>query len=161
MTNRNHSNKNAVRAASQARPPAAPGVGPEIRFSGAHRSKKRHHAALGARWLTAGLATSGTLGMLTYLQIQDATAQSVTTAVLPAPTSSTTSAAPITAPPPAPVITVVPASKKHRIAQPVPAVVPQTVPRTVPPTVYQNPVYTPQPQYVPPATHARSSGSAP
>lgn len=82
------------------------------------RPPRRKHAALGARWVTAGLAASGTLGITSYLEFQHvASASSVTSVAVGDPNSWPGAVALPTVPaPPAPTVKIVTAPGKKKKA---------------------------------------------
>jgi hypothetical protein len=120
---------------------------------------KRRHAALGARWFTAGLAVSGTLGIAGYLEVQQLAADSTAGTLTLSQAVPSNTAAPTTTPTP-------PAAPKVRIV-----VIPRNSPtsgttrsRTVPtPTPTPTPAPTRKAAQPPttqkPTTQATTRGS--
>lgn len=109
--------------------------------------RRRPHPALGARWVSAGLAVAATVGITSYLEI-DSVLHPTALAAASAPSAT---APPATAPPAtAPPTTIAPATA-------VPGTGRIVVPPPPPVTVTTIPSVT-APVYVPP-THARTRGS--
>ena len=103
------------------------------------RRPRRRHAALGARWMTAGLAASGTLGITSYLELQQhASATAAASSLVDdATVMSPEFVAPSTVPvPPAPKVKIVtvPGKKKKSASTGAPSApgAPAATPRTAP-----------------------------
>lgn len=109
--------------------------------------RRRPHPALGARWVSAGLAVAATVGITSYLEIDSVLhPTALAAASAPSATAPPATAPPATAPPTtiAPA-TVVPGTGRIVVPPPPPVTV-----TTIPPVT--------APVYVPP-THARTRGS--
>ncbi len=81
--------------------------------------RRRRHAAKGARILSAGLATSATLGITSYLTLDSAASSSATGSPVPTVTQSATETSIVTPPQPVTLIVV----RRHHVV-PDPASVP-------------------------------------
>lgn len=114
--------------------------------------RRRPHPALGARWVSAGLAVAATVGITSYLEIDSVLhPTALAAASAPSATAPPATAPPATAPPAtAPPTTIAPATA-------VPGTGRIVVPPPPPVTVTTIPSVT-APVYVPP-THARTRGS--
>ncbi|MFN8051446.1 MAG: hypothetical protein U0Q22_08425 [Acidimicrobiales bacterium] len=110
--------------------------------------RRRPHPALGARWVTAGLAVSTTVGMTSYLEIDHVLHPSPSSEAAASPAAPTTTVGGVTVPT-APDLHIIVVNPDGTVPTSAPAAAPQTVPPTVPQTA---PVRTVPPRTVPPTT---------